>query len=88
MTVLAVPATSVPSERVFSSSGRTDTAARNRLSPLLMEALQILKFNGRNNVLDFRSAISDNIDDLQEVIPEEQAEREVYDAIGETYAGV
>ncbi|KIM21426.1 hypothetical protein M408DRAFT_33590, partial [Serendipita vermifera MAFF 305830] len=60
MTILAVPATSVPSERVFSSSGRTDTAARNRLSPELMEALQILKFNRRNNVLDFGSAIRED----------------------------
>jgi hypothetical protein len=77
MTVLAMPATSVPSERVFSSSGRTDTAARNRLSPGLMEALQILKFNQRNHVLDFSSAIRDDPKEFEQVIPEEQLESEV-----------
>jgi hAT family C-terminal dimerisation region len=81
MTVLAIPATSVPSERVFSSSGRTNTAARNRLSPVLMEALQILKFNRRNNVLDFSSAIHDDLKELEAVIPEEQLESEVAEAI-------
>jgi len=77
MTVLAMPATSVPSERVFSSSGRTDTAARNRLSPALMEALQILKFNQRNNGLDFFGATRDDPMEFEVVIPEEQSESEV-----------
>jgi hypothetical protein len=81
MTVLAMPATSVPSERVFSSSGRTDTAARNRLSPALMEALQILKFNRRNNVLDFSSAIQDDPKELEVVIPEEQSESEAAEGV-------
>lgn len=80
MTILAVPATSVPSERVFSSSGRTDTAARNRLSPELMEALQILKFNRRNNVLDFGSAIREDIQDLEHVLPEEGTDEELAEA--------
>ena len=67
---------------LFSSSGRTDTAARNRLSPVLMEALQILKFNRRNNVLDFSSAIRDDPKDLKAVIPEERMENEVAKAVG------
>jgi len=82
MTVLAIPATSVPSERVFSSSGRTDTAARNRLSPGLMEALQILKFNGRNNVLDFSVGVRDDQEEFEGVRPEEQSQEEVCKELG------
>lgn len=77
MTVLAIPATSVPSERVFSSSGRTDTAARNRLSPFMMEALQVLKFNQRNKALDFRSAFMDDPTDLEAVTVDEISDGEL-----------
>lgn len=42
---LPIQASSVPSERVFSSSAETDTVRRNRISPVLMEALQMLKFS-------------------------------------------
>lgn len=45
MDYLPIQASSVPSERVFSSSGETDTQKRNRISPILMEALQMLKFS-------------------------------------------
>src|SRR6202050_2644011 len=41
---LPIQASSVPSERVFSSSAETDTKKRNRINPELMEALQMLKF--------------------------------------------
>jgi hypothetical protein len=41
---LPIQASSVPSERVFSSSAETDTLRRNRIKPILMEALQMLKF--------------------------------------------
>ncbi|KAI0073296.1 hypothetical protein K474DRAFT_1603580, partial [Panus rudis PR-1116 ss-1] len=37
-------ATSVPCERIFSSSKDTDTLRRCQLSPSTMELLQILKF--------------------------------------------
>jgi hAT family C-terminal dimerisation region len=77
MTVLAVPATSVPSERVFSSSGRTDTPSRNRLSPIMMEALQTLKFTFRNRALDFGRAMRDNAEDLEAVEPEELSEADL-----------
>lgn len=43
MDVLPVQASSVSSERVFSSSKMTCTAERNRLSVQTMEALQVLK---------------------------------------------
>ena len=43
----------MPCERVFSSAKETDTAKRNRMSPVLMEALQLLKFMLKKQRLDF-----------------------------------
>jgi hypothetical protein len=40
---LAIQGSATPSERAFSSGSLTDTKRRNRLSPALFEALQILK---------------------------------------------
>jgi hypothetical protein len=40
---------------VFSSSAETDTKRRNRINPLLMEALQMLKFNYKKARLNFMS---------------------------------
>jgi len=45
MDYLPIQATSVPCERVFSSAKETDTNKRNRMSAMLMEALQLLKFS-------------------------------------------
>ena len=45
MDILPVQASSVPCERVFSSSKETITARRNSLSPQLVEALQLLNFS-------------------------------------------
>jgi hypothetical protein len=50
---LPIQASAVPSERVFSSSGETDTKKRNRINPVLMEALQMLKFALKQSHLDF-----------------------------------
>lgn len=50
---LPIQATSVPCERVFSSAKETDTAKRNRMSPVLMEALQMLKFVLKKQRLNF-----------------------------------
>jgi hypothetical protein len=50
---LPIQASAVPCERAFSSSAETDTKRRNRISPNLMEALQILKFSIRNDLIDF-----------------------------------
>ncbi len=44
MDILPIQASSVPCERVFSSSKETITARRNSLSPCLIEALQVLKY--------------------------------------------
>jgi hypothetical protein len=44
MDYLPIQALSVPCEHIFSSSSETDTKKRNSISPLLMEALQMLNF--------------------------------------------
>jgi hypothetical protein len=77
MTVLAVPATSAPSERDFSSSGHTVTHARNQLTPVLMEALQVLKFNHKNGILDFSSLLTDDFDEIGAFVPDEVTEGEL-----------
>jgi hypothetical protein len=53
MDYLPIQATSVPSERVFLSAKDTDTAKRNRISPVLMEALQMLKYSLKKERLNF-----------------------------------
>ena len=53
MDYLPVQATSVPCECVFSSVKETDTAKQNRISPVLMEALQLLKFYLKKECLNF-----------------------------------
>jgi hAT family protein len=47
MDVIPIQASSVACERVFSSGKQTMTPRRGRISALLMEALQILKFSLR-----------------------------------------
>jgi hAT family C-terminal dimerisation region len=53
MDYLPIQASAVPCERVFSSSAKTDTKRRNRISPLLMESLQMLKFHLKKERLNF-----------------------------------
>jgi len=53
MDYLPIQATSVPCERVFSSAKETDTNKRNRMSTMLMEALQLLKFSLKKERLSF-----------------------------------
>ncbi|KIM64060.1 hypothetical protein SCLCIDRAFT_50902, partial [Scleroderma citrinum Foug A] len=53
MDYLPIQASSVPCERVFSSSAETMTKRRNRISPILMEALQMTKFFLTKERLDF-----------------------------------
>jgi hAT family C-terminal dimerisation region len=45
---LAIQGSATPSEWAFSSGGITDTKRRNRLSPKVFEALQMLKSAYRN----------------------------------------
>ena len=50
---LPIQASAVPCERVFSSSRETDVKRRNRIHPMLMEALQMLKFSLKQKRLNF-----------------------------------
>ena len=59
MDVLPIQGSSIPCERVFSSGKETTTAQRSRISPELMEALQLLKFSFRRGCfLDFTAGSS------------------------------
>ncbi|KAJ7703363.1 hypothetical protein B0H16DRAFT_1347181, partial [Mycena metata] len=60
---------------VFSSSAETDTKRRNRTSAMLMEALQMLKFNYKKSRLNFMSdwqtvAIADDDEDWLRTLAE------------------
>jgi hypothetical protein len=61
MDYLPIQATSVPCERVFSSAKDTDTAKRNRISPVLMEALQMLKYLLKKERLNFMKGWSTSV---------------------------
>src|SRR5216684_8377747 len=50
---LPIQASSVPCERVFSSTKETDTVKRNHIHPVLMEALQTLKFSLKKERCNF-----------------------------------
>src|SRR5260370_12871231 len=50
---LPIQASSVPCERVFSSTKETNTLKRNRIHPVLMEALQTLKFSLKKEWFNF-----------------------------------
>src|SRR6267378_582375 len=64
MDYLPIQATSVPCERVFLSAKETDTAKQNRMSPVLMEALQLLKFLLKKQRLDFISGWAVSEEDM------------------------
>jgi len=68
MDLIPVQATSVPCERVFSASKETTTARRNRLTPKIMEAMQILKFQAKYKRLNFTEGLKekDDLDDLED----------------------
>ena len=57
MDFLPIQASSVPCERVFSSSSETDTKKRNRLKPEFIEALQILKYSLKRKRLCFTEGL-------------------------------
>ncbi|TFY65471.1 hypothetical protein EVJ58_g1962 [Rhodofomes roseus] len=61
--VLPAQASAVSCERMFSSSKETDTLRRNRLSPEVMEALQILKYFYKQERLNFASQLLAREDD-------------------------
>jgi hypothetical protein len=80
MDILPIQASSVPCERVFSSSKETITARRNSLSPCLVEALQLLKYitkQGRG--ISFIEGL-DEVEDFAELEKREkrQSVKELY----------
>jgi hypothetical protein len=64
---LPIQASAVPCERVFSSSAETDTRRRNRISSLLMEALQMLKFYFKKERLNFTKDWAVSEEEMTEV---------------------
>ena len=65
---LPIQASAVPCECVFSSSGETDTKWCNWIHPLLMEALQMLKFSMKQRWLDFMQGWMTMDYDMQEMV--------------------
>jgi len=55
---LLIQASAVPCEHVFSSSAETDTKRWNCIHPVLMEALQMLKFSLKQKQLDFMAGLA------------------------------
>jgi hypothetical protein len=53
MDYILIQATSVPCKCIFSSAKETETAKQNQMSPVLMEALQLMKFMLKKWRLDF-----------------------------------
>jgi hAT family C-terminal dimerisation region len=72
MNYLPIQASSVPCERVFSSAAETDTKKRNRITPALMEALQMLKFLLKKQRLDFMGGWMTGESELLEESRQEQ----------------
>ena len=56
MDYLPIQVTAVPCKCIFLSSAKTDTKQRNSISPLLMEALQMLKFHMKKERLNFMAS--------------------------------
>jgi hypothetical protein len=59
MDIIPIQASSVPCERAFSSGKETMTPRRGRISPQLMEALQMLKYSiKKGRPLNFTQGMS------------------------------
>lgn len=70
--VLPVQASSVPCERVFSSSKETDTLRRSNLSTSLMEVLQMLKYVIREERVSFTESWTSKEHELAALSDEER----------------
>ncbi|KIK21603.1 hypothetical protein PISMIDRAFT_12225 [Pisolithus microcarpus 441] len=68
MDYLLIQASSVPCECAFSSSGETMTKRQNRISMVLMEALQMTKFFLKKECLDFMAGWVTSQHDMQQEI--------------------
>jgi hypothetical protein len=68
---LPIQASTVPSEHAFSPSAETDTKKRNHINPMLMEALQMLKFALKKACLDFTNGWITLEREMQDEVPED-----------------
>jgi hAT family C-terminal dimerisation region len=64
MDILPIQGTSVPCERVFSSSKETVRARRNCLGPKVMEATQVLKFQAKQEI-DFTVGLNSHDEEAE-----------------------
>src|ERR1700759_5649304 len=80
MDIIPIQASSVPCERVFSSGKETMAPRRRRISPTLMEYLQILKYSiKKGRPLNFTEGLKwdDELKDIEyraRTVPVEDAE--------------
>jgi hypothetical protein len=56
MDYLPIQASSVPCERIFSSSAETNTKKQTRINALLMETLQMMKYHLKKEHLNFTAS--------------------------------
>jgi hypothetical protein len=68
---LPIQASAVPSEWVFLSSAETDMKKHNHINPVLMEALQMLKFALKKSRLNFTEGWIIVESEMQEQDPDE-----------------
>jgi hAT family protein len=80
MDFLPIQASSVPCERVFSSSAETDSKKRNRIASDLMEALQILKYAIKKEELNFTQQLLTPVEELVNVDSDDHNEAESTDS--------
>ena len=80
MDYLPIQASSVPCEQVFSSSAETMTKRRNRISLILMEALQMTKFFLKKERLNFMNGWITLEKEMQQDIEGEDRLAKVIDA--------
>lgn len=62
--VCAIPATSVPCERLFSAGAEIATNRRNRLGADHFEHLQVLKYAWRQQIVDHAALNSDTVEEV------------------------
>ncbi len=65
--ILPMQASSVPCERVFSAAKLVATDHRARLSPVVFEELQVLKFAWRDSLLDWVALNGEEIEENEEM---------------------
>ena len=75
--ILPIQASAVPCEHVFSSSKETCESRWSRIDPILMEALQVLKYHfWQSDTLNFTEGLSQE-EEIKEIEKEmERAEKE------------